>query len=248
MQLINNTMLFYTTLLPLLLNLTSAMPSSSPQRRWDWGTTKRTARVTIKNNSPGDIKSVSLVHKYSDVYNNRAEWPVIKRFTSPDYHHHAIVDFNTGPLTTGRDWWLLSFYTDDMSTNYFTNPNNFRNVFDFLESVGPTVTISIAGATAGILGALAGPATSVIASTAAAAVAKATTDGLFNAESTVGFKQHILRTEDADRITTIVINRDYSVTFYSHSETPSYTVTSSRPAEIQVKDESGQVVDESRKG
>ncbi|RDA87697.1 hypothetical protein CP532_1781 [Ophiocordyceps camponoti-leonardi (nom. inval.)] len=238
--------ILYTTLF-LLLDLTTALPSSSSYRRWDWGTTKHTARVTIQNNSPGDIKSVSLVHKYSNVFKNRAEWPVIKKWTSPDYHHHAIVEYNTGPFTTGRDWWLLSFYTDDMSTNYITNPNNFRSVFDFLESIGPVVTISIAGATAGILGALAGPATGVMASTAAAAVAKATTDRLFNAESTVGFKQHILRTEDADRITTIVINSDYTVTFYSQSETPSYTVTMNRPAEIQVKNERGYVVDESRK-
>ncbi|PFH59412.1 hypothetical protein XA68_12414 [Ophiocordyceps unilateralis] len=224
------------------VEVSSAAPSPL-QRRFDWGTVKRTAKVTIQNNSPDRIKSVSLVHKYSNVYKHRAEWPVIERFKSPDEGNETTVEYNTGPFTTGRDWWLLSFYSDDMKTQFVTDPNNFRGFVDSLEGIGQLTTVSVAGATAGMVGALAGPVTSVAASTAAVVVAKETTDALFNEETTVGFKQHILRADDEGKMTVIVINPDYTVTFYS-TGSPSRTVTSRRPAAIEVKNERGDVVDE----
>ncbi|KJZ67933.1 hypothetical protein HIM_12678 [Hirsutella minnesotensis 3608] len=228
-----------------LVEIASAAPSSL-ERRIDWGTVKRTANVTIQNNSPKNIKAVSLIHKYSSVYKSRAEWPLIEKGKSPGPDNQTTVEYNTGPFTTGRDWWLLSFYNDDITINYVTNPNNFRNVVDFLESIGSTTTITLFGATAGVLGMLAGPVTSVAASVAAATVAKATTDQLFDSETTVGFKQHILRSEDAGKLTTIVINADYTITFKSESGI-SETVTARRVPDIRVENEKGVVVEESRK-
>ncbi|KAM4058543.1 hypothetical protein HRG_006495 [Hirsutella rhossiliensis] len=213
-----------------LVEITAAVPSSL-ERRIDWGTVKRTASVTIQNNAPEKIKSVSLIHKYSSVYKSRAEWPLIEQGKSPDPDNRTTVEYNTGPFTTGRDWWLLSFYNDDITINYMTNPNNFRDVVDFLESIGTVTTISLFGATAGVL---------------AAAVAKATTDRLFDSETTVGFKQHILRSEDADKLTTIVINADYTITFKSESGI-SETVTARRVPDIQVKNEKGVLVAQSQK-
>ncbi|PHH80945.1 hypothetical protein CDD80_5155 [Ophiocordyceps camponoti-rufipedis] len=238
--------LLFTTLA--LINLSSAAPSLQP--RWEWPSfkaTKRTARVAILNNSPQNIKSVSLVHKYSSVYKNHAQWPEIRRQHVVNEDNETVVEYNTGTFTTGKDWWLLSFYSDDLKTHYYTDPQNFRNFVDFLETLGPIITISIAGGAAGFLGAIAGPAMSVVASTAACALAKATTDQLFNSEGTVGFKQHILREGDAGLTTVIAINPDYSVTFHSPTGYPSSTWASKRPAEIQVKNERGVVVDEIRK-
>ncbi|PHH74858.1 hypothetical protein CDD83_4492 [Cordyceps sp. RAO-2017] len=220
----------------------AAAAPSQLEPRFDWGTEKRTAQVTIRNESPEEIKSVSLVHKYSSVYKHRALWPVIGRGQSAK--NETTVEYNIGPLTTGRDWWMLSFFSSDAKTQYVTDPNNFREVVDFLETLGTVTTISLAGATAGVLGMLAGPVTSIAASTAAAALAKAASDSLYNSETTVGFKQHILRSEDADQLTTITVNADYSVTFSSKSGI-SRTVTAKRPAKIQVKDQDGKVVEES---
>ncbi|KAF4584095.1 Transmembrane amino acid transporter family protein [Ophiocordyceps camponoti-floridani] len=232
-----------------LINLSSAIPSLHP--RWEWPsfgteTVKRTARVAILNNSPQTIKSVSLVHKYSSVFKNHAQWPEIRQQHIVNEDNETVVEYNTGLWTTGKDWWLLSFYSHDMRTHFYTDPNNLRDFVDFLETLAPIITISIAGGAAGVLGALSGPVTGIVASTAACALAKATTDKIFNSEGTVGFKQHILRESDAGQTTVISINRDYSVTFHS-TGSPSSTWTSRRPAEIQVKDEKGAVVDEIRK-
>jgi hypothetical protein len=128
------------------------------------------------------------------------------------------VNYTTGDTTTGRDWWLVSFGTGEWFCH--TDPDNFRNIIDYLEKVAP-----------GVIGKLVGIAIRVGQSRrgeppppnfdemvdAAEKAAESLSKLLLNNESTAGFKQHILRDEDANRFTEIIINADWSVTFKSRS-------------------------------
>lgn len=186
--------------------------------------TKRTARVSVRNNTDTPIVGVSVVHKYSDDYSHEHQWGIIQAGEIPD--ETLEVEFNTGAFTTGRDWWVVTWFSPDMTTLYYSDPNNFRGIIDGLENIGPDVIAAVAGALAGLSTSLSGPG-AVAAAAGAAAAAKTVTTGLFNSEATDGFKQHILRSEDEDELTEIVINGDRSITFKSNSGS-SDTVTSEK--------------------
>lgn len=186
--------------------------------------TKRTARVSVRNNTDTPIVGVSVVHKYSDDYSNEHQWGIIQAGEIPD--ETLEVEYNTGAFTTGRDWWVVTWFSPDMTTLYYSDPNNFRGIIDGLENLGPDVIAAVAGAMAGLSTSLSGPG-AVAAAAGAAAAAKTVTTGLFNSEATDGFKQHILRSEDEDELTEIVINGDRSITFKSNSGS-SDTVTSEK--------------------
>lgn len=192
--------------------------------------TKRTAFATVENNTDEPLFAVSLVHKYSDVYKNSQEWGIIRSAQSGS--PPAEVEYNTGLLTTGVNWWLVSWYSADMKTRYFSSPNNFRKQIDWAEGIAPDTISAAAGAIAGILTVEAGPAAVVAAATAAGTVAKATTSAIFNSESTAGFKQHILREVDQGRTVKIIINQDRTIEIASTAlllEGNSHTVWTSEP-------------------
>ncbi|PFH56069.1 hypothetical protein XA68_17118 [Ophiocordyceps unilateralis] len=196
------------------LHLFTALATAAPilDRRWT-GTTHRTSPVTIINKSGTSLSSISLVHKYSNIYKERHEWAYLAPGEkAADY---MTVSYHTGPLTTGRDWWLLTFYTDQGRILYTTSPYNFRAAIDALESVASTLALAAAGAGAGLAGfsGLGG----FLAPLAAVALAKLTTDQMYNSESTAGMKQHILRAEDEMGIMHVVVNPDFTVHFLSRS-------------------------------
>lgn len=195
--------------------------------------TKRTAQVNVQNNSGRDIEIITVSHKYSDNYKNSETWlnlPNGAKTKAP-----LVVEYNTGFGTTGRDWWRISWKFKGDPGLYVTNPNNFRREIDALESIGPGVLVAAGTA----LGSLAGGATGGAAGTylapgvgttygaaagkavggkAGAAAAKAMADALMNGESTVGFKQHILRSDDESGNTpTIIEIKADGVTFRSPS-------------------------------
>jgi hypothetical protein len=109
---------------------------------------------------------------------------------------------------------------------WYSDPENFRSIIDFLEKAAPGLiktAINVAkGSNPQLL-----PAAKV-----AQIASKVMCKLMFNNESTAGFKQHILRSEDEGRVTTIVINADDTITFKSKSGN-SDTVTSTKwiPAE-----------------
>ena len=155
--------------------------------------------------------AVSLVHKYSDNYKNKKEWDVIRPGETGE---PLTVEFNTGALTTGRDWWVVTWYSPDMKTLYYSAPNNFRGLIDGLEKIAPATIGTAAAEASDAIASESG----VIAQAASAALemaAQATTKKLFNTESTEGFKQHILRSEDQGKMMTISISD--KVTFTSKS-------------------------------
>ncbi|KAF7557474.1 hypothetical protein G7Z17_g744 [Cylindrodendrum hubeiense] len=189
--------------------------------------TKRTANVSVRNNTDNAIVAISIVHKYSDDYTNEGQWGIIAPGELAE--DTMEVEYNTGAFTTGRDWWVVTWFNPEMTTQYFSDPENFRNIIDALEKVAPSAVGAAAGAIAGLASSWTGPG-AIAARQAAKRVAKMATEQLTNDESTDGFKQHILRSEDEDELTEIVINEDLTITFKSNSG-DSETVSSSREVE-----------------
>lgn len=122
-----------------------------------------------------------------------------------------VVEFNTGFMTTGCDWWVVNWVTEDGKT-HITGPKNMRGLMDFLEKGGLALlelkkllvdtTMPELDKAADVSNALTN------------AIVKA----LCNTASTSGFKQHILREEDEKQTTVIVLKPD-GVEFHSKSGT-----------------------------
>jgi hypothetical protein len=118
------------------------------------------------------------------------------------------VEYNTGFGTTGRDWWLATWQYDDKDL-YFTNPNNFRAAFDWAEGQVNSLFKSVEDIPDELT-----PAVNF--------ASKA-----FNSESTKGFKQHILRSEDSGKVVKITLKKGGKVEITSPSG-KSETVYSSK--------------------
>ncbi|EPQ59861.1 hypothetical protein GLOTRDRAFT_5821, partial [Gloeophyllum trabeum ATCC 11539] len=162
------------------------------------------AWVNVRNNTGKPMVGISLVHKYSNVYKEDKQWGRLEHgATTPE---PLGVDYNTGFLTTGRDWWVVTWFQEDMKYIWFSASINMRGFFDFADNLLPE---AIAGAT--------GPG-AVLAGAGAAAAAKLVTSNVFNAEGTEGFKQHMLEEEDEGDLMEIVVNLS-TVEFKSKSGT-----------------------------
>ncbi|WP_087019108.1 hypothetical protein [Thaumasiovibrio subtropicus] len=157
--------------------------------------TKRTAKARIENKTGKDIKIATLNHKYSDDYHNQETFGLIK---DGDVSGNLTVEYNTGFGTTGRDWWLVTWQYDEESV-YYTDPNNFRGAIDYLERQVNSVISDNKDIPDELKPAV------ELASSA------------LNSESTKGFKQHILRSEDEGKVVRIVLYKDGTVTIKSES-------------------------------
>jgi hypothetical protein len=163
--------------------------------------TERQAKASIDNQTGKTIVHVTLLHKYSNDYKNNRTWVNLpsghNTYTTP-----LTVNYRTGAFTTGKDWWRVQWKVADGRTCY-TDPNNFRVVFDALDQAAmATANLfadqlgkEVAGQVGGIGGLVAGK--------AAQDAANGIASSLFNGEATVGFKQHILRSEDDSKMVTI---------------------------------------------
>ncbi|KXX80942.1 hypothetical protein MMYC01_203918 [Madurella mycetomatis] len=185
-------------------------------------TTKRTARVAIRNNQPQPILAVGVKHKYSSVYQHEGEWGIVKPGELTD--KTLTVEYNTGLFTTGVDWWGVSWYSEDMKTLYYSNPQNFRGVIENIEKITTPVLVTAGWVASDLANA---GATRHSLAHVATIVAGSTTAVLFNSEDTVGLKRHMLVEEDEDELTEIIINEDNTITFKSRSGI-SETVTATK--------------------
>lgn len=197
-------------LLTFLLLGTSVQASSQTHRR---------ARVQVWNATGGVLNYVRVFHKYSDVYRNEQEWRHVP--TGSVANGSMTVDYNTGFGTTGKDWWLVVWASERGTSSAslrYTDPQNGRAFIDGLEMVWKEVTPVVMAAAVGTacFAAGCGPA-APFAAMAGAAVSSQVFGRMMNSESTAGFKQHILRSEDARGTTTIEIRGDGSVAFVSPS-------------------------------
>ena len=190
---------------------------------------QRSARVAVANETGRRLVYVTVLHKYSDNYKDQHTWRgVAPGTTGADLQ----VRYNTGFGTTGRDWWRVIWAYEGESRMHYTNPDNFRGIIDGMEQAGQIVVPIAAAALAAGAGVVTGPGAAV----AAAAAATAGTmfaQAAMNDESTDGFKQHILRSDDANRTTTIHIRANGTVVFKSVSG-DSETVSASSPVEARL--------------
>ena len=174
--------------------------------------TKRQANAIITNATGKTIVHATIIHKYSDVYKNNRTWANLPNGTNT-IASPLKVNYNTGFLTTGKDWWRVQFKLANGKMCY-TDPNNFREVFDAIDKAA-LANAGVAGQKLGtVLGEaagtyLAGPQGAVVGEQVGGQAGKAAANGianaLFNGEATVGFKQHILRTEDENRTVNITL-------------------------------------------
>ncbi|KAJ7534716.1 hypothetical protein O6H91_12G000900 [Diphasiastrum complanatum] len=187
----------------------------------------RKARVRITNNSGRNIQpgSIYVSHKYSDDYKNQLVFGKgLQQGQTDDGNGNQLVDYTTGFLTTGRDWWYVTWVFSDTKAIYQTDPNNFRCAIDILEGAGPAALSAAAAAIAGVaacgLPPVAGCAASPLAAAGAAVAAGSLSKALLNNEKTCGFKQFILRSEDAITTgawVTITIHAGNKLTFNAPS-------------------------------
>lgn len=183
--------------------------------------THRQAFAGVWNDMPDPILSVSLMHKYSDVYKNNQEYAVIQPGRlSPD---SLTVDYNTGIETTGKDWWMVSWYTSDLKTFCYTDPNNFRGLFDAFDHVAPGLITAVVAVAAAVI-----TEGDIDSAQKAGQLAWATTNELFNTEATKGFKQHILTGADSKNWVDIHLKTGGNVEIRSRSgvSTTKYTCRS----------------------
>lgn len=158
--------------------------------------TVRTANAVVENHMYGvNLAGVTLTHKYSDDYVDQKTWGNLPaRYRTPSLR----VTYHTGLFTTGRDWWHVSFYSEDFTIYCYTDPNNFRGIVDGLETAAPVIAAAAAAyATAG--------AATPAAVAAAAAAGEAITNSLTTKGATAGFKQHILRSEDQGNTVRLIL-------------------------------------------
>lgn len=167
------------------------------------------AKVVLVNKTSGDLLSVGIVHKYSNDYKEKQDWAAIKKGEKTS---SFTVNYTTGLLTTGQDWWAIS-WIDTKGKMYITDPKNIRGFVDFLETVtGPFA--KLAATLSGV--AITDPEPFSKAAAAALAITSAATAVLTNKESTKGFKSFILRPEDAGSTIKITI-RDSGVDYHAKS-------------------------------
>jgi hypothetical protein len=195
------------------------------------GPTRQQARVAVVNETGRPLQYVTVLHKYADVFKSEHTWRNVRPGTTGS---EMAVSYNTGIGTTGRDWWMVIWMYEGDSRVHHTSPNNFRAVLDLAEQAGHILVPVGAAAFAGAVGAV--PTAGVGGAAAAAAGAVLGTmiaQAMLNNESTAGFKQHILRSEDSGRATAIHIRSNGSVVFRSRSGN-SETVSTSRAVRAEL--------------
>lgn len=215
------------------------------------GVTRNRARVRIVNQSGRDIQpgSINVAHKYSSLYKNQLQFSKgLGNGENDNGDGSQIVDYHTGFLTTGVDWWIVTWVFADEKAIYQTNPNNFRCFIDEVEKFGPKAITTAAAAIAGVAACgfppVAGCAASPAAAAGAAVAAGYISKALLSDEATCGFKQYILRDEDdkkhsPDTYVTITIKPNRELTFSSPSGSAKTVYE-----EIELKPNGTVVVDE----
>jgi len=170
-----------------------------------------TAQVVVRNETGVDIGGLSLIHKYSDVYVDTTTWDGLQ-IQGQTSQPPLTVRYHTGFLTTGLDWWRVSWVDATTKAVCFTNPNNFQGIFNMVEGLlmGNASWIELklleeapeSGEGAPFL-------------VAAAAVVKALDANVLNNASTAGFKENML-TDDDGHLVTITLKADKTATISSN--------------------------------
>ncbi|MDC9622658.1 hypothetical protein PSI22_13690 [Xenorhabdus sp. XENO-7] len=184
---------------------------------------KRIANVAICNETEQKILSIEVLHKYSDVYNNRFDNDGEGIDNRACTMKIMKAEYHTGDFTTGRDWWMVTWTTEDGLT-HLTSPHNYRGTIDTYEKIGGQLLPIVSGLA--LQTAITSPEPTTKAIAAAIATTTLIANSFINSESTAGYKQHILREEDASN-NKIILTRN-EVKFVSNSGESSTGVFSFR--------------------
>ncbi|MBN8508328.1 MAG: hypothetical protein J0L57_06920 [Burkholderiales bacterium] len=202
-------------------------------------TEDRTCKVAVVNRTGRRLSMVAVGHKYSDVYRDSFQWlsAVEPGQTTPAA---GPVRYHIGVATTGRDWWLVTWVHAATGEAFHTAPHNYREWLDAPEKVLHGAT-ELAHCVAGgflvdrilknasvlaFLSRIGVPETWLPAAVEGGMSLKNAcivlgcvelTRALTNTEATVGFKQHILRDDDAGRTLQIELGPNNAVHLRSHS-------------------------------
>lgn len=166
------------------------------------GVTKRTGQYYATNNFGRPLQAIHVFHKYSDNYKDKITWDNIP---SGGNTPAAPARYHTGAFTTGRDWWLVA-WLDDRNKFFMTDPKNGRAFFDALEKGTKAVLEGMREYVKQAKPKSDGEAAALL----VGAICDMVFSPMLNSESTAGFKQHILRSEDEGRPTQIVIDSEGS--------------------------------------
>lgn len=171
-------------------------------------TTANYAQVVIKNNSSKTFVSIGLSHKYSDVYKNQSTWADLGPGQAG--HPPLTVEYNTGFGTTGQDWWYI-LAVDTEGNVWNTDPSNARWLWDKvdwgLQKFGSTIAGWLAA------GAPESGGVTLVGAGLLQVLTMATND-----EATTGYKEFLLRSEDAGQTVTITLT-DTNINFSAPSGT-----------------------------
>ncbi|PHH83259.1 hypothetical protein CDD82_2679 [Ophiocordyceps australis] len=185
--------------------------------------------IRIRNEGHQPIVDVNVIHKYESEHSDKHTWG--KVYPGVITKGEAGVTYNTGLGTTGSDWWFITWTSTDEKV-YITSPSNaailkdqYRGALVHFEDMSHILEIAINN----ILRIQDLP-------TFEDAVADIETGSLiaiamFNDQSTVGFKQHMLTDEDIEQCTTVVIKEDNSIVLQSLSGSSS-TITTATDKEL----------------
>jgi hypothetical protein len=160
--------------------------------------TTNTATVRINNQSGKKILSATLTHRYSTAFVSQQIFTnIFDGQTSVDY---LTVQYNTGFLCTGSDWWHITWVAED-GTTYASNPNNGQCWLNYLGTVALKITSSYApGIQAGL---------TRLAVKLSTTTAKVVSQGNANGDPSAfcGFKGCTLESQDA--------NSNFNINLYS---------------------------------
>jgi hypothetical protein len=190
--------------------------------------TDRTANAVIRNETGVDIGSVSLIHKYSDNYVDAKQWDGILP-TGSTTDPALVVRYHTGFLTTGMDWWRVTWVNADKQL-CMTDPNNFQGIFNMVEGL---LKDNASWAELKLLQEAPESGEGAPFLVAGAGVIKALDAFVLNNESTVGFKENMLRSDDAGQTVTVTLKADKTVTISSPSGSSDTVWTVMDPASGQ---------------
>ncbi|MDO4270292.1 MAG: hypothetical protein Q4C72_05110 [Eubacteriales bacterium] len=173
------------------------------------------AKVVVVNQTGQTVLSTAVAHKYSNVFKDNLQWENLAEGAGTQPQE---ARYQTGLTALGADWWLVSWVTMDGRTHY-TAPNNLTWLLDFLTPHFQEIATSVSM----LFNTLAMMRTKLIqtptalAISTAANITKLIASNVLNDEKVEGFKEYMLRAEDAGQTLTITLCGDGTVTFQSPS-------------------------------
>lgn len=158
---------------------------------------QQTAWISFINFTNELILSMFTIHKYSNVFYDEFKSSEMRQPNSTIGTMQCR--FNTGFLTTGQDWFYVSWISmDENGQAYFNeiNPQNFRTLIDFSERMVCFPNYC---------------------NPYESSQESSKSNLVFNIESTTGFKKHCLRNQDSTETNTIELCINNEIIFRSAS-------------------------------